>query len=127
MTRRFVMLLGLTLVASACGGGGGGTHHQSTCKPDGTSLGITAANNAFDTDCLAAPADEAFTITFENKDAGTPHNVDVMTLDGDTLFKGELTSGIKTVTYQVKALKPGTYHFHCDAHPDTMEGTFIVQ
>jgi hypothetical protein len=22
---------------------------------------------------------------------------------------------------------PGTYYFHCDVHPDQMNGTFIVQ
>ena len=127
MTRRST--LALMLIAgslAACGGGGGGSTH-ATCKPSGTNLRITAANTAFDTDCLAAPANRAFTIAFANDDPGTPHNVHILTAGGATLFKGELTTGTKTVTYDVSALKPGTYTFRCDVHPDTMHGTFIVR
>jgi plastocyanin len=120
------VLFGLIVLSIA--GCGGSSHHVANCKPHGTHLGITAANLAFDTDCLAAPANQALTITFDNKDAGTPHNVHILTaMDGSTLFKGELITGSKTVTYRVSALQPGTYHFHCDSHPDSMQGTFIVR
>ncbi len=43
----------------------------------------------------------------------------------DALFKGEIFNGVKTETYHVPVLDPGTYHFRCDAHP-SMEGTFVV-
>ncbi|MFN2545532.1 MAG: cupredoxin domain-containing protein [Actinomycetota bacterium] len=114
-------------VLAACGGSSGGTDHHATCKPAGTRLHVEAQGFKFDTDCLAAPADEAFTIELDNHDSGVPHNVDIMTsADGDTVFKGDVIDGVKTVTYHVKAMKPGTYRFRCDVHPSTMQGTFIV-
>ena len=115
------------LLLAGCSGGGG-PKPEATCSPAGSALQIAAKNVAYDRDCLAAPAGQAFTITFQNDDAGTLHNVSILTTTGgSTLFKGEITTGIKTVTYHVPALKPGTYHFHCDVHPDTMSGTFIVR
>jgi plastocyanin len=41
------------------------------------------------------------------------------------LFTGDLVVGVKSVDYQIPALKPGSYYFHCDVHPD-MNGTVIV-
>ena len=82
----------------------------------------------FSTDCLAAPADTPFTIAFDNKDVGVPHNVAIFTDDTATkaLFTGEMVTGPKKVTYEVKALPAGTYFFRCDVHPTTMSGTFVV-
>jgi len=110
-----------------CGGGGGGGPSHTTCAPSGPSLQIAAQNVAYDKDCLAAPAGQAFTITFDNKDAGTPHNVNILTSAGSSLFKGTIVTGVKTVTYHVAALNPGTYEFRCDVHPGSMNGTFIVR
>jgi plastocyanin len=101
------------------------------CKPSGTELHLTAAGIAFDTDCLAAPAETAFTIAFENKDAGTPHNVHIFSANpaqdpnAQSLFAGDLVTGPDTATYQVSALPAGTYYFHCDVHPAQMFGTFV--
>jgi plastocyanin len=103
----------------------------AACKPSGTELHLTAAGIAFDTDCLAAPAETAFTIAFENKDAGTPHNVHILSADpakdpnAQSLFMGDLVTGPATATYQVSALPAGTYYFHCDVHPTQMFGTFV--
>jgi plastocyanin len=115
------------MLLAACGGGGGGSNHQATCSPSGTQLEITAQNNTYDKDCLAVNAGGAFTITLHNDDAGTPHNVEILTSTGGQLFKGALTTGVNTTTYHVPALKPGTYEFKCEVHPDTMHGTFIVK
>src|SRR5215210_230395 len=38
------------------------------CEPSGTSLSIVASGTKFDKDCLAAPANQPVTISFENKD-----------------------------------------------------------
>jgi plastocyanin len=75
-----------------------------------------AQNVAFGTDCLAAPAGKAFTITFMNHDAGATQE----------LFKGALVSGPATINYKVGALPAGTYFFRCDVHPQ-MKGTFVVK
>jgi plastocyanin len=104
---------------------------SAPCQPSGTDLQLTAAGIAFDTDCLAAPAGKAFTITFDNQDAGTPHNVHIYSADptqdpnAESLFAGDLVTGPDTATYQVSALPTGTYFFHCDVHPAQMTGAFV--
>jgi plastocyanin len=108
--------------------GGAGTA-TAACTPDGTKLSIASSNAVFSTDCLAAPAGKAFTIAFDNQDAGVPHNVSIYADEsaGQALFTGDLVSGPKKIVYEVPALEPGTYFFRCDVHPTTMTGTFVVQ
>jgi plastocyanin len=102
--------------------GGGGT-----CSPKGTTVSVTASNIAFDATCLAAPAGKQFTLTFENKD-NVPHSVAILESHTATtfLFHTDTYPGPKTMTYTFGPLKAGTYHFHCEVHPDQMNGTFIV-
>ena len=81
-------------------------------------------------DCLAAPADQAFTIDFTNNDSGTPHNVDILDQAGGTHLGGatgptDTITGPASVTYNVDPLKSGIYYFQCDIHPN-MSGTFVV-
>ncbi|MEA2555835.1 MAG: hypothetical protein QOI60_1166, partial [Actinomycetota bacterium] len=95
------------------------------CAPTGTKLTIAAQNVAFDKSCLAVAADTPFTIEFDNKDAGVPHNVSIY--DGTSaLFQKTPEPGPGVVTYDVDALKAGQYKFQCDVHPTTMFGSFIV-
>jgi plastocyanin len=127
VTRRFLAICAAAgLAVSACGGGSG-AQPLATCSPNGVSPSISAANSQFSVDCLAVRAHQRFTIAFDNKDAGVQHNVRIYSTNGQTLFLGAITTGTKTVTYDVAALKPGTYRFHCDVHPDSMQGTFIVK
>ena len=97
------------------------------CSPSGTSLTLTAQDHKFDTDCLAVPAGQAFTIRFDNKD-NDRHNVAILPshTSTETFFAGDIVAGPKSITYSVPALKPGTFHFHCQIHPNLMNGTFIV-
>jgi len=120
-----VVAVALAACSSGGGGGGGGDDH-ATCSPSGTSLSVAAKGFKYDTDCLAAPANTAFTIAFDNEDAGTPHNVAIMDDQGTKVFTGEVFTGPKTETYDVNALPAGTYTFHCDVHP-TMTGSFVVK
>ncbi|HTC81087.1 MAG TPA: cupredoxin domain-containing protein [Acidimicrobiia bacterium] len=108
-------------------GAGSSVASAATCSPNGTQLSITALDGKFDKDCLAAPANQAFTIDFNNLDRGIPHNVAIYQSDSDDkpLFKGELIEGPKKTTYSVPALPAGNFVFRCDPHPD-MHGTFIV-
>jgi len=105
---------------------------QPACEPDGTTLQISAQNLTFDKNCLAAPAGEAFTIEFTNQEA-VPHNVEIFTDSsattrlGGATGPGDIVTGPATVTYQVDPLEPGTYYFHCDIHPTTMNGAFVVK
>ena len=100
----------------------------AACSPSGTELQIAADDVLFDRDCLAAPAGQAFTIAFENREP-VPHNVAVYTDSSaaEPLFVGEIFSGPDTVTYRVDALEAGTYFFRCDVHPVQMIGTFVVE
>jgi plastocyanin len=100
----------------------------ATCTADGTALAIVAYDNKFDKDCMAVPAEQAFTIELDNQDSGIPHNVSLYdTANGNKeLFKGEITSGPSKITYQVPAQAAGKYEFICDPHSEFMKGTFIV-
>jgi plastocyanin len=99
----------------------------ATCSPDGTALKITAFDNKFDKDCLAAPANQDFTIDFNNLDRGIPHNLAIYEdqTARKAFFKGELVDGPGKGTYSVQGLQAGTFFFRCDPHPE-MNGTFIV-
>src|SRR5207302_1832162 len=67
------------------------------------------------------------TIRFDNKD-NDRHNVAFLPshTSTETFFAGDIVAGPKSITYSVPALKPGTFHFHCQIHPNLMNGTFIV-
>jgi plastocyanin len=111
-------------------GGGGTTTPQ--CQPNGTDVQVTAQGIAFDTACLAAPVDTAFTITFTNNDAGVPHNVDIYASGppaaqhlGAANGPSDTIQGPDTTTYDVAPLKAGMYYFQCDIHTN-MAGQFVV-
>ena len=119
-------------VAMTVGAGGfpspSATMSDMTCDPSGTALSVVASGVAFDRRCLAAPAGQAFTIAFDNKDASTSHNFAIYpeAAGAPALFTGDVVMGPATTTYDVPALDAGTYRFQCDVHPTTMNGTFIV-
>jgi plastocyanin len=79
---------------------------------------------SFDTKTLIVPAGRPFDLTFDNKQAGVPHNVAI----GDSAaspanyLSGEHITGPATATYHVAALQPGNYYFECEVHPN-MNGT----
>jgi len=115
------------------------TNHQpsvpppaASCSPSGAALTVSAQNIAFNTNCLAAPANTAFTLQFTNNDSGTPHNVEIFTNSSATTRLGGATGptdilvGPGSVTYKVDALPAGSYFFRCDIHPQQMTGTFVV-
>jgi plastocyanin len=101
------------------------TDSAPACTAEGASLSISAKDKKFDKSCLAAPADQDFTIAFDNQDATVRHNVAIY--DGNKeLFKGEIIVGPSKTTYAVPAQPAGTYQFRCDPHDETMIGTFVV-
>jgi len=92
----------------------------------GDSLQISAQGIQYSTKTLQAPASKAFSITFANNDSGIPHNVEILDANNASVFKGAVFPGVATQTYQVPALKAGTYSFKCDVHPTIMTGTLTV-
>jgi plastocyanin len=107
--------------AATAAPGGGGT-------PSGPVVKIVARNIAFDVSEITAPANTAFTISFDNQDAGIPHNVAIHkdSPTGEVVFMGEIITGLAQKDYAVPALPAGTYAFVCSVHPN-MTGTLAVQ
>jgi mono/diheme cytochrome c family protein/plastocyanin len=114
----------LTAPASPAASGAPGAPGESQA-PAGTILELLALNVAFDKTELSAPADEVFRIALDNQDAGIPHNVEIKGANGQSVFKGEIFSGVAVKTYDVPALAAGTYQFVCSVHPN-MIGTLKV-
>jgi plastocyanin len=95
-----------------------------------TVVTIVAQSLKFDKNTITANAGLDVTVTLENRDAGVPHNVAFYTnrSAAQKIFGGELITGVSSETFTFPAPgAPGNYFFRCDAHPDTMTGTFIVQ
>jgi plastocyanin len=90
----------------------------------GATVALVAQDIAFDPTDLSVPADQPFTIAFDNRDAGIQHNVQIFDNEehsGTPLFDGELVTGPVTVDYPVDPLAAGSYYFLCVVHP-TMTG-----
>ena len=122
------------LILAACGGGEDSSSPPiqpddaaASCSPSGPELTVSADDVSFDKACLAAPADQAFEIAFNNKET-VAHNVAILAAHNSTeaVFSGETFTGPRTTTYRVDALAAGIYHFHCSVHPEQMKGTFVV-
>ena len=92
----------------------------------GSVVQISASNIAFEQSTVSAPAGSAFTIHFDNKDAGVPHDIAIKDASGKQVFKGDVVTGPKATDYQVPALSAGTYQFVCTIHPN-MTGTLTVK
>jgi plastocyanin len=86
---------------------------------------ISALGIAFEQASVEVPADTAFTIHFDNKDAGQLHNVEIKDGGGATLFRGEIITGPAVIDYAVDPLPAGSYSFICSVHPN-MTGTMTA-
>jgi len=114
--------------STAGGGAAGGSPAPSGPAGSGApgGLAITAENIKFNVTTLKAPADKPFTITFDNKDQGTAHDVDIADSTGTKVFDGKEIAGPAVKPYDVPALKAGTYKFFCSIHPALMSGELTV-
>ena len=148
-----LLIAGLMLGANACGGGEAAdptpvtafkitpaagartapptavaTKPAATPAAGGGTLTITALNSLFEkTELTASPG--PLEITFDNKDAGVPHNLH--------LYQGSSASGKDLGTTDINVgpvadkldvtLEPGAYYFQCDVHVTTMKGTLTVK
>jgi plastocyanin len=118
----------LTMLPSSASGptasGSGGAAQTPSTTP------TVSASSAvkFDEPELVFAADQPITLTFDNNNAGVPHNVGIYDspAKGKELFKGDPVTGVATATYNVPALSAGTYYFQCDIHPN-MHGDVIVK
>ena len=121
----YVFLVLLVGTSVACTGGSGGGSQPDPADAD---VQISANNNRFSTARLVVPAGEPFTLAFTNQE-NAAHNVAIFEGPGggEHVFTGEVFNGPdRTVIYEVPALEPGEYYFHCDVHPE-MSGTVIAE
>lgn len=122
-----LLILYLMLFKPTLGFGASGA--TATPSVSGPSVTIAAAELSFEQKTVNAPAGTAFTIVFENRAAGIPHNVAVYADQSasQSLFVGKVVTGPTTVTYKVGALDAGSYFFRCDVHPTQMTGSLVVK
>ncbi len=85
---------------------------------DGSTVTVSALNIAFEQTEIAAPADTKFTISFDNKDSGIPHNIAIKDSMSMEKFKGDLVTGVGQAQYKVDPLPAGDYTFVCSVHPN---------
>jgi plastocyanin len=119
-------LLALAVALAACSGASAEapTPAAPAGSPSGDGVTIVAKDIKFVPTAVSVKADTAFDLVFDNQD-GAPHNIDISSSGGTTVFKGEIVTSSK-VTYAVPALPAGTYGFVCDVHPE-MKGTITAQ
>jgi plastocyanin len=106
--------------------GGASPHPSAAASTDPNLVAISALNVAFEQTSVTAPAAKPFKIAFDNKDAGTPHNVAIHDGSGAEVFKGTVFPGVAIQTYDVPALAAGQYTFVCSVHA-SMTGTLTAQ
>jgi cytochrome c oxidase subunit 2 len=94
-------------------------------QPGQLQLDLAAKDVKFDKATLDAPADQPFTIKFQNNDPTISHNVAIHDAAGQEVFQGDIFPGVDVRTYPIPPLKAGTYTFSCTVHP-AMTGTLTV-
>jgi plastocyanin len=106
---------------------GGPSPAPSGAPPAGPGeISLVAEQVKFDKTSLTAPADAPFKIKFDNRDAGTPHDVDILDGSGAKAFDGPDFPGPAVRDYDVPALAAGAYKFICSIHPALMTGELTV-
>ena len=113
-------------VASAVAGGGGARPSAAAPSLPAADALETAENTLFVVGALTAPAGKPFTIAFDNKDAGQPHNIEIKDASGTVVFNGKIITGPSVIVYDVPALAAGTYPFVCTVHAN-MTGTLTTK
>lgn len=104
--------------------------------PAGVVIAVTAppgaAADGFAQDSLTTPADQVFTLAFDNQDPQVPHNVWIATANpledpaASLLLEGATVNGPAAIDYPVDPLAAGDYFFYCQIHPTTMTGVLTA-
>lgn len=96
--------------------------------PTTTPFLSASAVTHFDQATIAIPANTPVTLTFQNNQAGVPHDVAVAdpATPGSWLFDGDTITGVATIEYQLPPFAAGEYAYHCTIHPP-MVGTLLVR
>jgi len=124
--RALMAVLGLALIGGGVASADIGVRHEELVV--GVPEAIAAKGTAFNTKELRFPANTKVSLRFTNDDVSVQHNVAIFTDEGQAtlLFRGGVITGPASIPYAVPPLKPGHYYFHCDVHPQQMNGTLDV-
>ncbi len=88
---------------------------------------IAAENTAFSRDEITLAANAEVEIEFDNNDRNLQHNIAILGQNpSQPIFRGQLVTGVATVTYTFHSPPPGEYSFQCDVHPGQMKGKVKV-
>ncbi len=121
-----VALASLAVLIAACDGDDG--DEGATAGGKATRLEISAEDEfSFSPDILVAPADEPFTVVFDNRDDGGQHNFAITGGGEGTLASTEIEQGPIVQELAVDGLEAGTYRFRCEVWPTNMMGTLTVE
>jgi mono/diheme cytochrome c family protein/plastocyanin len=119
---------------ASCGQTAKPTVAAGPCPDQGGTFQISASGTAFSCQEMDAQAGSQVTVAFTNQEA-TVHNIAFYTdesastplADGST---GQVPFAGPGVTNNVNFIAPsgtGKYYFHCDVHPQQMQGAFTVE
>jgi plastocyanin len=126
--------LAVALTLAACGGDAGSpsaspltgappTPVDGQMQPD---VVIAAKNIAWEPAEATVAAGTQFTLGFDNRDAGVPHDLVLTAPSGEIVVKTEIVAGPARVDLQVPALEAGAYRFTCEVHPN-MVGSLTAE
>ena len=121
-----VLMIGGGVVAAAVGERHIEQHSEEHAGEAGL-VQLRAEGTTFSTDTITLKADEEVEVRLDNNDRDVQHNISILGQDPSRpLFRGQLVTGVATVTYKFHAPAAGEYKFQCDVHPGQMKGTVKV-
>jgi mono/diheme cytochrome c family protein/plastocyanin len=91
---------------------------------------VAGVDVTFKETSLTATSTAPITIDFDNQDAGIDHNIHFFKgtdASGPSVAATDVAAGPVKQTLDLGTLAAGTYFYHCDVHPDAMQGTLTVQ
>lgn len=101
--------------------------HHVEAGGEAAPVQIGAENIAFSRDTIALAANTEVEIHFQNNDRNVQHNITILGQDPSRpVFRGEIATGVASVTYKFHAPAAGEYTFQCDIHPGQMKGKVKV-
>jgi plastocyanin len=127
----YPVVIGIVIAQLGLGEAEGTAEQQPPASAPAAGNSIAASNSEFNTDTLVLEGGGTTTIEFTNEDT-FDHNVALYENEADGLaqenpvFQGDLISGTST-TYEFDSPPPGDYHFQCDVHAQSMNGTATVK
>ncbi len=101
--------------------------HSEEHGGEAARIQLAAENTTFERDTITLAANTDVEIEFDNNDRQIQHNITILGQDPTRpIFRGQLVTGVATVTYSFHAPAAGEYKFQCDIHPTQMKGTVRV-